>query len=65
MWVLMSNMSVVMCSRAGEGLSVYDLLLSMLCASGFVVSINVVRICCPYAWLRDVFRVSCMFVASS
>jgi len=58
-------MFVVMYGRAVARVSVYDLLLFMLCEYGFVASISVVRICCPYSWVRDVFRVSCMFVASS
>ena len=58
-------MFVAMCGRAGAGVSVYDLLLSMLCAFGFIVSISIARICCPYLWVKDAFRVSCMFVASS
>ena len=45
--------------------SVYDWMLSMLCAFACVMSIIVVRICCLYSRVRDVSRVSCMFVASS
>jgi hypothetical protein len=36
----MCSMFVVTCGRAGAWVSVYDLLLSMLCESSFVVSIS-------------------------
>ena len=37
----------------------------MVVASNSLVSILVVRVLCPYSQVRDVFRVSWMFLASS
>ncbi len=41
----------------GAGVSVYDLLLSMLVASGRVVSIMYVWVLRLYVWVRVAFRV--------
>ncbi len=49
----------------GAGVLVYDFPLSMVVASGRVVSIMYVLVLRPYAWVRDVLRVLCMCVASS
>ena len=49
----------------GAGVLVYDFLLSMVVASGRVVSIMYVWVLSPYAWVRVVLRVLCMCVASS
>ncbi len=49
----------------GAGVLVYDLPLSMYVASGRVVSIMCVSVMCPYSWVRDMFKVLWMFVASS
>ncbi len=49
----------------GAGMLVYDFLLSMLVASGRVVSIMYVWVLSPYVWVRVVFRVLWMCVASS
>ncbi len=51
--------------RIGAGVLVYDLLLSMLVASSRLVSIMYVWVLSPYAWIRAVFRVLRMCVASS
>ncbi len=49
----------------GAGMLVYDFLLSMLVASGRVVSIMYVWVLSLYVWVRVVFRVLWMRVASS
>ena len=49
----------------GAGVLVYDFLLSIVVASGRVVSIMYVWVLRPYAWVRVVLRVLCMCVASS
>ena len=41
----------------GDGVFVYDCLLSMVVASGRVVSIMYVWVMSPYAWVRVVLRV--------
>ena len=48
----------------GVGVLVYDFLLSMLVESGLVVSIMYVWVLSPYFWVRVVFRVLWMCVAS-
>ena len=53
----------------GAGVLVYDLQLSMFVASRRVVSILLCVLCswvmCSYSWVRDVFSMLWMFVASS
>ena len=49
----------------GAGVLVYNFLLSMVVASGRVVSIMYVWVLSPYAWVRVVLRVLWMCVASS
>ncbi len=49
----------------GVGLLVYDLPLSMFVACGRVVSIMCVWVLFPYSWVRVMFRVLWMCVASS
>ena len=49
----------------GAGVLVYDFLLSMVVASGRVVSIMYIWVLSPYAWVRVVLSVLCMCVASS
>ena len=49
----------------GAGVLVYYFPLSMFVASGRMVSILYVWVLCPYAWVRVMFRVLWMCVASS
>ena len=49
----------------GVGVLVYALPLSMFVASSRVVSIMCVWVLCPYSWVRVVFRVLWLYVASS
>ncbi len=49
----------------GAGVLVYDFPLSMFMPSGRVVSILCVWVLCPYAWVKVVFRLLWMCVASS
>ena len=51
--------SIVVFGRdwVGAGVLVYDFLLSMVVASGRVVSIMYVWVLSPYAWVRVVLRV--------
>ena len=51
--------------RIGVGVLMYDLPLSMFVASGRAVSIMCVWDLCPYSWVRVMFKVLWMFVASS
>ncbi len=57
-------MVVFRCDWVGDGMLVYDLLLSMLVASGLFVSIMYVWFLSPYFWVRVVVRVLWMCVAS-
>ena len=49
----------------GAGVLVFDLPPSVFVASGRVVSILCVWVMCPYCWVKVVFKVLCMFGASS
>ena len=49
----------------GVGVLVHDFQLSMFVASGQVVSILCVWVMCPYAWVKDMFGVLWICVASS
>ena len=49
----------------GAGVLVYAFLLSIVVASGRVVSIMYIWVLSPYAWVRVVLRVLCMCVATS
>ncbi len=49
----------------GVGVLVYAFLLSIVVASGRVVSIKYTLVLSPYAWVRVVLSVLCMCVASS
>ena len=48
----------------GAGVLVYDLHLSMFVASSRFVLMLCGWVMCPYSWVRNVFSVLCMFVAS-
>ena len=54
---LVCNVVVLGWGNIGVGVLLQDLLQSMVVESLSVVSIFVVRILCPYSWVRDVVRV--------
>jgi hypothetical protein len=64
-WGLVLSIVVAWCVCIGVGMSLHDVLLSMLVTSYVMVSISIACTVYPYACVRDIFIVCWMLCGSS